>query len=148
MGVQGLTSLLQRESRPSVKCIHRDHPIQGHPKILLVDASTVQYSLVQRVLGTRDAWAETNWHQRLYLAVSSFYQAIISTGLIPVLILDGAQSSSNYQTHADRKRNSVAEKEWAAPLAASICKQAYLDLGLEIETSVLDADRLLIAWYR
>ena len=103
--------------------------------------------MVSRVLGeNRDAWGETSWAQELYLSIISFYRAIINTGLIPVLILDGSQP--NHEINARRKGDAAQEKNWASPLTSAICRQAYLDLGLETLISLVDADRLLITWYR
>jgi len=97
MGVHGLTTLLEKHSRPQVVC-RRGAPnlddaatskAKDGSSVLLVDASAVQYVLWDR-LGSRGAdWRSNASSERLYRATCHFYRGIQRAGLRCVLVCDG-----------------------------------------------------------
>ena len=95
MGIHGLTTLLEKHSRPQVVCRHAvtelsDGAAKSDCSVLLVDASAVQSALLDR-LGARGAEDRRSnaFSERLYRATCHFYQGIQRTGLRCVLICDG-----------------------------------------------------------
>ena len=93
--MQGLTALLEKNSRAHVVC-QRAPEANGSPaaaagkeNILLIDASAVQYVLLDR-LGSRNSdWKSGSFAEKLYRATCHFYHGIQHCGLKCVLICDG-----------------------------------------------------------
>ena len=94
MGVQGLTGLLEKNIRAQVISHRRKDPNappaagSASPNVLLVDASAVQFVLLDR-LGPSCDWKTQAFAEKLYRATCLFYHGIQKCGLRCVLICDG-----------------------------------------------------------
>lgn len=69
MGAQGLSTHLQRNSRPRVVCIQSGEAAQPgwrRGRVLLVDASAVQSKILDK-LGAAAAADPATFHERLYV---------------------------------------------------------------------------------
>ncbi len=105
MGVQGLTSLLEKNARAQVVCRKRDPAATATAdgEILLVDASAVQFVLFDRLRSRKD-WSSIAFHESLYREVVRFYSGLQQCGLRCVLICDGAPSPGHERTYVQRRR--------------------------------------------
>lgn len=150
MGVQTLTSLLQRNTRPQVVCLPHAGPrpksIEG--KTLLVDASAVEYALFLQLGAANVDWRSTAWHQKLYTLVAGFYRGLQATGLHIVLVLDTAPTPGHEPLYAERRQKAIASGQPMPPLALPVMLTCYADLGLEVIRSVHSADKTLLAYYK
>ena len=92
MGVQGLTSLLEKNCRAQVVCVRppQEGSAANPQNVLLVDASAVQYVLLDRLGSSNADWRSTAFAEALYKEICHFYAGIQKCGLHPVLICDGA----------------------------------------------------------
>ena len=88
MGVQGLTGLLEKNIRPQV-ISHRQGADKNNATVLLVDASAVQFVLLDRLSPSGDWKSQASFAEKLYRLTCSFYHGIQKCGLRCVLICDG-----------------------------------------------------------
>ena len=77
-----------------------------------------------------------------------FYSGIERCGLTCVLICDGSCSPGHEAKYVAQRRLEADAWIKQPPTSGMALQQAYADLGLHVETSVLCADKLLLAWYR
>ncbi|GAX80426.1 hypothetical protein CEUSTIGMA_g7865.t1 [Chlamydomonas eustigma] len=148
MGVQGLSGLLEKYGRAQVVCRHTGSRSTSQENVLLVDAPAVQQVLLDRLGWKHNDWRSPAIHAQLYHETCRFYAGIQRCGLRCVLICDGACSPGLEALYASIQRERVNEADQLVPPTLSmVMYQAYHDLGLKTETSILSAEKLLLAWY-
>ena len=136
MGVQGLTTLLQSSTRPQmVTRLASDAKRTGTPNVLLVDASSVAYQLVNLLAASSlTPSAGVAFHAALYRKAVEFYAGLAQhSGLRCVLICDGSWPPGHEPVIAARRRTALSENTVNPATVDMVLNQAYQDLGLHVE---------------
>eukprot|EP00200_Dunaliella_tertiolecta_P005867 CAMPEP_0202344926 /NCGR_PEP_ID=MMETSP1126-20121109/4390_1 /ASSEMBLY_ACC=CAM_ASM_000457 /TAXON_ID=3047 /ORGANISM="Dunaliella tertiolecta, Strain CCMP1320" /LENGTH=1494 /DNA_ID=CAMNT_0048936169 /DNA_START=95 /DNA_END=4579 /DNA_ORIENTATION=- len=144
MGVHGLLSLLNSSKAARQRVCLDGKASAPREKILLVDASAVQFHILQKL--DLD-WRSQDFNKTLYKEASRFYSGLLQVGLQPLLVLDSACAPGHEETHTQRRVAAHRSGKILGPTSGMVMYHVYKDLGLQVEQSIHSADKLLLALY-